>query len=446
MEDTGIGLQLLLQLTLIALNAVFASAEIAVITMNDARIAKLAAAGDRRAVRLARLTSQPARFLATIQVAITLSGFLGSAFAADNFSGRITTALVDAGTRIPAATLDAISVVLITLLLSFVTLVLGELVPKRVAMKKAEKLALGMSGLIAFVSRAFAPIVWLLTVTTNGVLRLLGIDPSAQEESVTEEEIRMMIDAGSEKGTIDEAEKRMLQNVFEFDDVTAEQALTHRTQVDLLWMEEDDRAWEKTIYETRHARYPVCADSTDNIVGVLDAKDYFRLPDRKRESVMKSAVAPAWFVLESTPADVLFYEMKKTRRHFAVVVDEYGGMSGIITLSDLLEEIVGDLPGDDDDPLPEYLIEREGDNLWRTRGPVPLDALSEALGITLSDSEFETLGGLALSTLPAVPADGSRFTARVAGLSIEATEIKNRTVAAALVRLEPNAEQAEAAG
>ncbi|MDO4572617.1 MAG: DUF21 domain-containing protein, partial [Clostridia bacterium] len=194
---------LLLQVFLIALNAVFACAEIAVITLNDIKLSRLAASGDRRAQRLARLTSQPARFLATIQVAITLSGFLGSAFAADNFSDRIVDAFVRAGSQIPPGTLNTITVIIITLILSYFTLVFGELVPKRVAMKNAESLALGMSGLIAFISRAFAPLVWLLTISTNCILRLLGIDPNAEDEEATEENIRMMVDVGSEKGTID---------------------------------------------------------------------------------------------------------------------------------------------------------------------------------------------------------------------------------------------------
>ncbi len=195
--ENSLALMLLLQAALIGLNAVFACAEIAVISINDAKLAQLAAAGDQRAVRLARLTSQPARFLATIQVAITLSGFLGSAFAAENFSDGLVNWLIGLGVAVPAATLDAIAVVIITLILSYFTLIFGELVPKRVAMRKAEPLALGISGLISAIAQLFAPIVWFLTVSTNAVLRLLGIDPNAEEETVSEEEIRMMVDVGS---------------------------------------------------------------------------------------------------------------------------------------------------------------------------------------------------------------------------------------------------------
>lgn len=207
--------QILLQVILIGLNAVFACAEIAVISMNDNRLEQLAAAGDKRAVRLSRLTSQPAKFLATIQVAITLSGFLGSAFAADNFSDSLTAWLVGIGVPISERTLDTISVVVITIILSYFTLIFGELVPKRLAMKKTEQLALGMSNLISFLARLSAPIVWVLTVSTNGILRLCGIDPTAEEDEVSEEEIRMMVDAGSRKGVIDFAEKEFIQNVLD---------------------------------------------------------------------------------------------------------------------------------------------------------------------------------------------------------------------------------------
>ncbi len=337
---------LILQVLLIACNAVFACAEIAVISMNDARLSHMASQGDKRALRLKTLTGQPARFLATIQVAITLSGFLGSAFAADNFSGRIVSALIAAGATIPAKTLDTVCVILITLILSYFTLVFGELVPKRLAMKDSEKLALGMSGLVAFISKAFAPLVWLLTKSTDGVLRLLGVDPGAGRDAVTEEEIRMMIDEGIESGAIDETEKRMLTNVFEFDDAAVGDIVTHRTRVDMLDTGDRDEEWSELIHSTRHSFYPVCDGSPDKVVGILDAKSWFRLDDRSRANVMARAVDPPYFVQESMKADVLFANMKRLKQRFAVVLDMYGGVTGIITMNDLVEEIVGDLSGE----------------------------------------------------------------------------------------------------
>lgn len=431
---------ILLQLGLIALNAVFACAEIAIISMNDAKLARLAAEGDKRAVRLARLTSQPAKFLATIQVAITLSGFLGSAFAAENFSDGIVAWLISLGVNIPAPTLNAIAVIVITIILSYFTLVLGELVPKRVAMCKAEKLALGMSGLISFISRLFAPIVWLLTKSTNGMLRLFGIDPNAQDDEVSEEEIRMMVDVGSEKGTIDHEEKEFIQNVFEFDDINAGEIATHRTDVALLWLEEDMDAWKETIDESRHTLYPVCDDSPDNVVGVLNAKDYFRLEDKSRQSVMENAVKSAYFVPESVKADVLFRNMKRTRNNIAIVLDEYGGMTGIVTVNDLVEQLVGDLGDDEAEEAPKPEIERLDSNTWRIRGSAPLDDVCEALKQKLPLDDYETFGGLVFGALGAVPQDGERVELETCGLIIKVKEIKEHQIESATVAVAPAAE------
>ena len=264
--------QILLQIVLIFINAVFACAEIAVISINDAKLNKLASEGDKRAVKLKKLTSQPARFLSTIQVAITLAGFLGSAFAAGNFAVYLE--------KLIPGLPNSVAVIVITIILSYITLVFGELVPKRIAMKKAESMGLGMSGMLSFVSVIFAPRVWLLTKSTNGVLRLMKIDPNQEDDDVTEEEIRMMVDVGSEKGTIDNTEKELIQNVFEFDDLTAEEIATHRTDIIMLSLEDDISEWDKIIHETRHSLYPVCGETADDIVGILNAKDYFRLSER----------------------------------------------------------------------------------------------------------------------------------------------------------------------
>lgn len=432
--ENSIVFMLLLQAALIALNAVFACAEIAVISMNDAKLAKMAEQGDKRAVRLARLTSQPARFLATIQVAITLSGFLGSAFAAENFSDGLVSWLLGMGVPIPAATLDAIAVIVITLVLSYFTLIFGELVPKRVAMRKAEALALGMSAFISGIAKLFAPIVWLLTASTNGVLRLIGIDPNAEDDAVSEEEIRMMVDVGSEKGTIDHAEKEFIQNVFEFDDLTAGDIATHRTEISLLWLEEDMAAWQSTIHNSRHTLYPVCGESVDDVAGVLNAKDYFRVTDKSRENVLDKAVKPAYFVPESVKADVLFRNMKHAHHQMAIVLDEYGGMVGIVTINDLVEQLVGDL-GDDAAAEPEVLIEKIDSKTWKIHGDATLAEVSRALGIALSGQEYDTFNGLVLDALAAIPPDGTIVEVETQGLCIKVTQIRDHQVKTAVVCL-----------
>ena len=417
-DDPLIGL-LLLQLFFILLNAVFACAEIAVLSVNEVKLNKLAAEGDKRAARLSRLTSQPARFLATIQISITLAGFLGSAFAADNFADRLVEAVQSTGVNINAHLLNSISVVVITLILSFFTLVFGELVPKRLAMKKAESIALALSGVISFISAAFRPIVWLLTVSTNLVLKLLGVDPNEEDDELTEDEIRMMIDAGSEKGAIEEGEKELLQNVFEFNDIAAEDILTHRTMVDMLWTEETDAEWETTIKETNHSHYPVCGDTADDVVGVLKARDYLKLTDRTRESVMKNAVSPALFVPLSVKADDLFREMRRTRNHFAVVLDEYGGMSGIVTMNDLVEQIVGDI----DDVDSEEAIIPLGGGKYSDGGRAALEDIGELFGMELPTDEFDTIGGLIFSAFDVIPEDGSRFSVSVCGIHADVDKV-----------------------
>ena len=432
LEEGSLWGPLVLQFILLFVNAVFASAEIAVISMNDNRIAKMMLEGDKRAIRLSKLTDKPSQFLSIIQIAITLAALLGGAFAAENFAGRLTGMLINIGVNIPFSVLNSFSVLLITLLLSYITLVMGELVPKRIAMKNAEKLALSLSGFLYFISKIFAPLVWLLTVSTNGVLRLLGIDPDAADDEVTEEDIRMMVDVGSEKGSINESEKEMIQNVFEFDNKTAEEVMTHRTEAVILWLDETEEEWDNKISESRHSRYPVCDGSADNVIGVLHVKEYYTIEDKSRENIMKNAVKPAYYVPETVRTDVLFQNMKKSRNHFAVVFDEYGGMSGIITMNDLLEQIVGDI--DDDYLTPEEEeIKQIGDNTWKIKGSAYLDDVSKELGVSLPDEDFDTFGGLVFGILGIIPEDGSTLELEEYGLKIVVTEIKGRRLETATV-------------
>lgn len=426
---------LLLQLFFIFLNAVFACAEIAVITMNDKKLAKLSSAGDKRAIRLTKLTAQPARFLATIQVGITVITLLSSAVAAENFSDRLTNGLLQLGVAGSESLLHGISVVLITIILTYFTVLLGELIPKRIAMQNAEKFALGMSGSIYGLSKFFAPVVWFFTVSTNGIFRLFRIDPNSEEDENAEEEIRMILDAGKEKGTIHPEEQNMIQNVFEFNDISAGEIMTHRTEVALLWLDETDEQWRETIYAGRHSIYPICAESPDDIVGVLYAKDYFRLIKKSRAEVMQKTVKSAAFVPETVRADLLFRNMQKTRNHFAVVVDEYGGMSGIITMNDLLEQLVGDLDDDITQPLESPMIDRIDAKTWRIQGIAPLDEVGEQLGLLLPEEEYETFGGLVFGLLGTVPQDGSTPELSGFGMMIRVTQIKDHRLENATVTL-----------
>ena len=433
--STSIYILLLVQIILIALNAIFASAEIAVLSMNETKLERMAEQGDSRAKRLVRLTREPARFLATIQVAITLSGFLGSAFAADNLSEPLVDWVAGMGVDIPRSTLDTVAVILITLILSYFTLVFGELVPKRIAMKKSDELAMRVSGLVTGISIFFKPIVSFLSISTNAVLKIFGIDPNETEDRVSEEEIRMLVDAGSEKGTIDHQEKEFIQNVFEFNDVMAGTIATHRTDVTILWMSDDVKEWDETIHNTRHTLYPVCGDSIDRVIGILNAKDYFRLKEKNKDTVIDSAISAPYFVMETTKADVLFKNMKQSKQSMAIVLDEYGGVVGIVTLIDLLEEIVGDL--NDIGPVsPEETVVRISDNKWEVKGNIRLSDIEDATGVTFAAEDCDTFTGFLFQKFSMVPKDGAaKIELEIENMHIIIDKIKEHQVEHAIIEI-----------
>ena len=426
---------LILQVVLIALNAIFASAEIAVISMNDTKLQKMAKEGDARAKRLVALTEQPTKFLSTIQVAITLAGLLGSAFAAENFAGALVAAIQGTGVGISAAVLETFAVFVITLVLAYFNLVFGELVPKRVGMKKAEGLALGMSGMLTMVSKFFAPLVWLLTASTNGILKLLGINPEDEDETVSEEEIYMMLEVGAEKGTIDKEETEWIRNVFAFDDTSVDEVCTHRVDVTALGLEESDEEWKETILQSRFTYYPVYREDQDDIVGVLNTKDYFRLEEQSRENVLTKAVEKPYYVPETMKADVLFHNMKKERKHFAVVLDEYGGLSGVISMHDLMELLVGDLDAD------EKEIVAVGEITWKISGGASLDDVAEELEIKLPVEEYDTFGGYIFGELGKIPDDGAKFVLEAGGMKIQVEKVENHRIIETVVKYEKPAEE-----
>ena len=423
---------IVLQIVLICLNAVFAAAEIAVVSTNRAKLEKMAEDGNRKAKKLFSLTKNTSKFLSTIQVAITLAGLLGSAYAAGNFAEPIVGWLAGLGVTIPADTLHAICVFLITLILSYFSIVFGELIPKRLAMKNPEKMALSMAGILQFVSAFFAPFVWVLTQSTNGLLRLLHINPDEQEESVTEEEIRMMLDTGSEKGTINKIENEMIQNVFEFDDISISEIGTHRRDVAVLYREDSIEEWRKTIDEKRHSYYPICGEDADDVIGVLNTKNFFRAEASTPEQAIREATEKPYFVPENTKAAVLLQNMKETRNYFAVVIDEYGGMSGIVTIHDLLELLVGVL-ADKEEPYIED-IQPLGENEWRIAGDASLEEVGEALGLTFDTEECDTFGGYILGLLGEVPDDGSVFDMETEALQIHVNGVDDHRIESAVVR------------
>ena len=438
--------QILLLVILILINAFFAASEMAVVSLSEGKVRKQAEDGDKKAAKLLKLIQQPDNFLSTIQIGITLAGFLASAFAADSFAERLVRWLVDdcGVTLVPEGTLNAIAVVVITLVLSYFTLVIGELVPKRLALKKAEGVARATCGVVSALSGLFRPLIWLLAKSTNAMLRLLGIDPKEVEEEVSEDEIRMMVDIGEETGAIETNEREMIENIFEFNNTTAEDVMIHRTDMVMIWVEDPPEEILKTIEESGMSRFPVYNENADDIVGLLNTRDFLFNTHRENPKSFRDLLRPAYFVPESVRTDVLFRDMQSKKVHMAIVVDEYGGTSGLVTMEDLLEEIVGNIY-DEFDPQDEQDITKLEDNLWKVAGSAELELLAEELEIEFSEEdEYDTLGGLVFSRLSVIPEDGSQLEVDACGLHIKVVEFVDRRVEWAMVsKLEKAAEEEE---
>ena len=439
--------QLIIVVILIAVNAFFAAAEIAVISLNDNKLRRDAEAGDKNAAKLLKLVNNPTQFLSTIQIAITLAGFLASAYAADTFSDRLVDWLVNTcGWTVSAGLLNTLCLVLITLVLSYFTLVLGELVPKRVAMARTAQVTKLTSGVVLGASVLFKPVVWLLAVSTNGVLRLLRIDPNEEQEEVSEEEIRLMVDIGEEKGAIQQEEKEMIENIFEFNNITAEDVMVHRKDMEVVWLDDTQEEILRHIAESGLSRFPVCGDDIDDVVGLLRTREYLLNINAPAPKPLAELLAPVYFVPEQVSADVLFRDMQRKKEHMAIVVDEYGGTSGLVTLEDLLEEIVGNIYDEFDQPDDEE-IERLEDNLWRVSGSTDIELFFDCIDVKLpaeAEEEFDTVGGMIFSEMSEIPADGSQPELDAYGLHIKVESIADRRIAWALVsKLAPAPEQAE---
>ena len=436
---------LLLQVILIALNAIFASAEAAFMSINSARIEKMVEEGDKktkkRAKRLQKLTKDSSKFLSTIQVAITLAGFLGSAFAAESFASPLATwfngldFIKGNGIIVP----EQVFVIVITLILSFFSIVIGELLPKKIAMKNAEKVSLGLCGFIRFMECIFAPLVWILTKTTNGLLRMFGINPHEEEEAASEEELRIMLDTSSEAGEIDSMENEMIQNIFEFDDILISEVCTHRRDVKMLYRDDSIDDWKKTISQSRHGYYPVCGESSDDIVGVLNIKKFFRSECKSVSEALRIATEKPYFVPENMKADVLFSNMKETRNYFAIVVDEYGGTSGVITIHDLLELLVGDMDDKDEIIVEEIVRLDEEENRWKILGVAPLEEVSEAIGVEFNTEDCDTFGGYIFGLVGEIPEDGTQIDLETDDLLIRVASIVDHRIEETFVTVKEKA-------
>ena len=431
---TTILFQLLVQIILILINAFFAATEIAVISLNANKLRKLEEEGDKLAPKLLRMVEDSSSFLSTIQIAITLSGFLGAAFAGDSFAEYLTAWLIGLGVPIPASVLDTIALVVVTIILSYFTLIFGELVPKKIAMQKPMEMARLSCRVVSAIAVLAKPIVKLLAMSTNGVLHLLRMKTDVEEEQVTEDEIRMMIDLGNENGAIDAEEKELLHNVFDFSEQVVGDVMTRAADVVVLWADETPEEVLETIRTSGLSRFPVCGEDTNDILGVLYARDLLLdVADHGSKSVQE-LMRPAYLVPESLDAGDLLQDMQRKKIHLAVVMDEYGSFAGVITVEDLLEEIVGNIY-DEYDPTEPPELEQLGDGLWRASGALAVEDLGEALGMELpEDEDYDTVGGMVLSCLRTIPEDGSQPLVHVNGLDIQVEKVEDHRIQSVLVR------------
>jgi putative hemolysin len=401
--------QLLLQLILILLNAFFAATEIAVISLNEKKLKSRADDGDKKAVKMLKMIQEPTRFLSTIQIGITLAGFLGSAFAADNFAERLSGFLIkvfDISEK-QIGSVNTVAVIVITLILSFFTLVLGELVPKRIAMKHKEKLADAVCGMISGLAAILKPIIWLLTVATNGILRIFGIDPHEKENPVSEEDIVLMLDAGADEGSLNENDIEYIKNVFKLDGMTAEDVMTPRRSIVFIPNSATNEEILELIETEGYSRMPVFSETTDNIIGVLHSRDFllrYNRPDFKLEDVMFQPT----FVPETAHLDVLFKDMQKEHNHIVIVINEYGETAGIVTMEDILEEIVGDIWDERDEAIEDFIQLEE--NKYRVLCSTNIEDFFEHFSLE-SDEETEatTVNGWLSEIIGSIPEQGVTF-------------------------------------
>ena len=395
--------QLFILVILILLNAFFAATEIAFISLNDAKIEKQAKEGNKKAKQIEKMIKSPSKFLATIQIGITLAGFLSSAFASDAFADQLAPVLNTWMPFISLGVWKSISIILITIILSFFTLVFGELVPKRLAMKNYEKISFATIGIIRTIAILTSPFVKLLTVVTNAVSKIFGVSEN-EEETVTEEEIKMMVDQGEEKGTIQEEERELINNVFEFNDITVSEIMKHRKDIFAvdINISTEELLQELSQEEYRYSRIPVYDETIDEIKGILYVKDVLKNINKKSFRV-KNVVKEAYFVSQNRLINEVFKELKRNKMQIAIVIDEYGGTAGLVTMEDILEELVGDIFDEYDEIEEEY--HKIDENTYLLSGSMTIYDVNKLLDAKIPEGDYDTISGFLQEKLGRIPED-----------------------------------------
>ncbi len=418
-------LQFIVIVALTGINAFFSSAEMAIVSINKNKLKILVEDGNKKAIMLENLMKEPSKFLSTIQVGITLAGFFASASAATGLSQYLSIYLRKLG--IPYS--GQISMILITFVLSYITLVFGELIPKRIALKSSEKIALSSVGTIVTVSKIFSPFVKFLTFSTNIVLTALKMKEDNIEEKVSKEELRSLVEVGREHGIINEVEKEMIENIIEFDEKVAREIMIPRTKVFLIDKNISvDELFEKKEVEV-YSRIPVYEDEADNIVGILFMKDLMIEAYRKGFQNVKlpEIMQEAYFVPETKNVNELFNEMQSEKKHIAILIDEYGGFSGIVTLEDLIEEVMGNISDEFD--ADDSSIKKLSANKYLINGELSLNDLNDYFHIELESKHYDTLSGLLIEHMGYIPEDNEDIEPIIIdGISFKPKRVKDKKI------------------
>ena len=418
--------QILILVILILLNAFFAASEIAFISLNDAKIEKQAKEGNKKAKQIEKMLRSPSKFLATIQIGITLAGFLSSAFASDAFAEKIAPMLYEMLPFISISVWKSISIILITIVLSFFTLIFGELVPKRLAMKNYEKISFATIEIIRTISIITEPFVRLLTLVTNTVSKIFGVGET-DEESVTEEEIKMMIDQGEEKGTIKEEEKELINNVFEFNDITVSEIMRHRTEIFAvdINISNEELLKELSKEEYRYSRIPVYDETIDEIKGILYVKDVLK-NIKKSNLKVKNVVKDLYFVSQNRLINEVFKELQKSKKQMAIVLDEYGGTAGLVTMEDILEELVGDIYDEYDKEEKDY--EKIDETTYMLSGNMPIYDVNKLINAEIPEGDYDTLSGFLQEELGRIPDEKEKPIIETKNVTYKIEKYKDRRI------------------
>lgn len=443
MDETvaDILIQILILVVLVFLNAFFASSEMALVSLNSSKLKKMAEQGNKKAKRVLKITDNPSRFFATIQVGVTLSGFLASASASQSFADMLANGL---STFLPfgKSAINTISLIIITILISFITLVFGELVPKRIAVIKAERLSFSFSAPLSWLNTVMRPVISLLAATTNGILKLLGFDTKQSDDTVTEEEIRLMVDVGEEAGTIEENQKDMINNIFEFDDRTVDEIMTHRTEITAV---DENSTVEEVVaiaISEGYSRIPAYTDDIDTISGIIYVKDLLKYVGKSTtKKSVKSIIRPAVYVPEAKSCKDLFSELTKKKIQMAIVVDEYGGTAGLVTMEDLVESILGDIQ-DEYDNEEEEIVE-VNETTFTIDGTTDIIEVERQLDFSMPEGDYETIGGFMLLNLGDIPKADEHPSIELNGYSFTVKESDEKRIISVLVEKLPESSDDE---